>query len=564
MGRLTKADYRIEKPILLGERVDAEYNDQVPAIYKGNPFIEALPNILTEGEIPDKIAYYPEYCQSERNLPAEIRYHYVHTLEELIQPLDKHYEIERNISIMLRTGYRVRNPLSKEYAAQFYKDSSDIVTLPRVPKRPNLKGLTIIGISGIGKSTAVEQVLLTYPQVIQHVSYRGVPLILKQLVWVKIDCPYGGSSKVMCEQFFRTVDAALETDYYQQYSKARFTESQLLDRMENIIRLYGLGILVLDELQFLNVAHSGGYDKLLNFFTKLSNNLGIPIVLIGTYKSLGLFRRELYQSRRGSAGGFGNIFWDCMEIKTKEWSFFLETIWKYQWTKTHTPLTKRISDAIHDESQGITGIAVILYVLSQKEAIARGREEKITATLIRDVAKESLKILRPMLQLLKLGDYQELMKIDDLQPSWVSIKDYFAHSGDMLSVHGRLRERLKIEPHNFSKNYDPLNQLIAFALDIGTEKSFAEKVARQVLKGSKEENNIVALRHKVFEQITSKEVPSEPQKSELNKPKGRKNTASVPNILETVRQGIEKKIIPYESLKKAGYIKSPQEFFPVG
>lgn len=370
----------------------------------------------------------------------------------------------------------------------------------------------------------------------------------------------------MCEQFFRTVDAALETDYYKQYSNKGFTESQLLDRMENIIRLYGLGILVLDELQFLNVAHSGGYDKLLNFFTKISNNLGIPIVLIGTYKSLVLFSRELYQCRRGSAGGFGNIFWDCMERKTGEWDFFLETIWRYQWTKTQTSLTKKISDVIYDESQGITGIAVILYILTQKEAIARGREEKITATLIRDVARESLKILRPMLQLLKLRDYQELMKIDDLQPSWVNIKDYLAHSGDMLSIHGRLRERFNFDyNHSFRYKNDPLSQLITFAVDMGAEKSFAEKVARKVLEGLKEENiNIVTLRHKVFEMITSKEDSNEPQKSELNKSKGRKNAASVPNILETVRQGIEKKIIPYESLKKAGYIKSPQEFFPVG
>ena len=47
-------------------------------------------------------------------------------------------------------------------------------------------GFTIIGMSGIGKTTAIERVLSLYPQKILHTQYNGESLFLTQLVWAKI------------------------------------------------------------------------------------------------------------------------------------------------------------------------------------------------------------------------------------------------------------------------------------------------------------------------------------------------------------------------------------------
>lgn len=40
-----------------------------------------------------------------------------------------------------------------------------------------------------------------------------------------------------------------------------------------------LGVLVIDEIQRLNLAKSGGAEKMLNFFTQLVNSVGVPVVI---------------------------------------------------------------------------------------------------------------------------------------------------------------------------------------------------------------------------------------------------------------------------------------------
>ncbi|MEH6223595.1 ATP-binding protein, partial [Salmonella enterica subsp. enterica serovar Rissen] len=39
-----------------------------------------------------------------------------------------------------------------------------------------------------------------FPQIIEHSSYKGVfPGFSKQIVWVKINCPYNSSVRDICE-----------------------------------------------------------------------------------------------------------------------------------------------------------------------------------------------------------------------------------------------------------------------------------------------------------------------------------------------------------------------------
>ena len=70
----------------------------------------------------------------------------------------------------------------------------------------------------MGKSTAVEEILQLYPQVINHSHYHAQDLTLRQIVWLKLDCPFDGSIKGLCLNFFQALDDLLQTDYYQNYA----------------------------------------------------------------------------------------------------------------------------------------------------------------------------------------------------------------------------------------------------------------------------------------------------------------------------------------------------------
>jgi hypothetical protein len=55
--------------------------------------------------------------------------------------------------------------------------------------------------------------------------------------------------------------------------------------MANVAAVLGLGVLVIDEIQRLNEASSGGAAKMLNFFGQMVNQFSVPVVLVGTFKA---------------------------------------------------------------------------------------------------------------------------------------------------------------------------------------------------------------------------------------------------------------------------------------
>lgn len=87
----------------------------------------------------------------------------------------------------------------------------------------------------------------------------------------------------------------------------------------SLANMYGVGILVIDEIQHLLHAKNDKED-MLNFFVTLSNTVGVPTVLIGTSKAQQLFKGNFRQARR--AASEGSIIWDRMNEDSEEWSSF--------------------------------------------------------------------------------------------------------------------------------------------------------------------------------------------------------------------------------------------------
>jgi AAA domain len=291
--------------VIRGEQVKATYLEQLIPEYKGNPLLEALPPLWTIEEVTQMLSHYPHYDQDQTKLADEVRLHLLENAREFFIPQGIHYEIHLSISNMLRRGYIDRNPVK---LGMWIDQRSKINQLEnRLQRRPFLRskarGLCIVGIGGVGKSTAVENILSLYPQVITHTSYKGQDLILKQLVWVKLQCPSDGSLKSLCINYIEEVDDILGTNYIQRYGVRSRNADQLLLIMARIASIHFLGLIVFDEIQDLSEAKSGGATRMLNFFVQLENTLGIPFVLIGTPKAKALLSGEFRQARRISEQG---------------------------------------------------------------------------------------------------------------------------------------------------------------------------------------------------------------------------------------------------------------------
>lgn len=542
----------------------ATYCQQIIPEYCNNPFIEALPSILSKEEAIDRLCSYPEFESKERYLDSHFRYHLIQRLFRYFQPLQQHIDLEQRVSRLLRQGYLGRNPYQKDYFTNLDQVREQIEQSGQKDKitasndqRKTAQSFTMIGISGIGKTTAIEKILSLYPQIIIHET----PLNLYQLVWLKLDCPFDGSVKGLCIQFFSEIDKLFGTNYKRKFgASSRQSVDAMLPNMAHVAFLHGLGVLVIDEIQHLSAAKSGGAEKMLNFFVTLVNTIGVPVIAIGTPKALPILQSEFRQARRGT--GQGDMIWNCMKRDTS-WELLIEGMWEYQWTRQQSPITEEIRNVLYDESQGIVDMAVKIYMLSQIRAVSSGLEI-ITPELIRMVAKDSLQLTQPMIAALKAGKLSELAKYDDIRP--INMDEQIQKYTNVGVTELIRLQRLKEAEKRQQSTGTLIEQIILALLKMDIDSGVAQKAAEQVLaKYGTDIQPGSAVKEAVKLALTM-EAPEQQQISKKDKKQAIKLDNPVENTDQRDMRIILKlakmqKVPAYDTLDQAGLIKSPLKDF---
>ncbi|MBC9784296.1 ATP-binding protein [Heliobacterium chlorum] len=538
----------------LGRAVNANYVEQMIPDYQGNPLIEALPPILSEEEAVEALISYPQIEAAERYLSPQYRYHCVNRLQRYFQPMEHHLILERQVACLIRQGYIGRNPRSKEYTIRLQQNNSRDVYSEPYKNAPNVRSgassFSLIGVSGIGKTTALERILSLYPQIIVHET----PLNLYQLVWVKLDCPFDGSLKGLCINFFMEVDRLLGTNYYKKFASSRLSVDTMLAKMSHVANLHCVGALIIDEIQHLSLAKSGGADKMLNFFVTLINTIGIPVILVGTPKALSVLSHEFRQARRSS--GYGNSEWKRME-RDDNWDLLIEGMWHYQWTQEEILLTEELKEALYEESQGIIDIAIKIYMMAQWQAISTGKEY-INAATIHQVAKENLQLVKPMLQALRTGNILEISNFDDIRP--INLEEYHQRFQPSINIKEKIRQyKLKEAEQRQRKSESILEQVALALLQLQIDPSRAQIAAEKAIAVKKETESVSeviqrAARLALDMSVTEKTVVMPKAKT---KPRTEQRNTTEPILLvDIVNQGKKKYQSAYEALKESGWIKS--------
>ncbi len=403
--------------------INAVYKESFGS-YKGNPFIEALPSILEPKQVARNLEGRVDFNQSDCQASSSVRAHLIsQMMGQFFQPINRHIDLERKLSVMIREGYVGRNPkdgslntrLQNGYE-RLMSGENNAVRFPTVTS--TARSLAFIGCSGSGKTTTLNKILSTYPQVIYHPEFN-----FTQIVYLRVDCPHDGSLKSLCLHFFRAIDQALGSNYEQKYALKRHSIETLLNLMRQISNHHAIGLLVIDEIQHLSVNKSGGAEKMLNFFVTLVNTVGLPVVMVGTPKARFIFEGDLRSARRGV--GFGSVFWEQMvqepnihlsddRVIKSEWNSFTDNLWKYQWLKkADITLSEDIRDRWYELSQGVLDIVVKLFVLAQLRAIDSGLE-RITVKLLQNTYEEHLKPIHPMIEALQSGRADRIAQFSDL------------------------------------------------------------------------------------------------------------------------------------------------------
>lgn len=522
----------------------AVYKEQLIEEYKNNPLIEALPKINSSIEVIKALANYPYYNKDEKELEKHIRLHIIQRVFQFFQPLPRHLELEQSIARIIRQGYISRNPLTKEYIEKLNYGYREIKFNEQSDYSYNAtaSSITIVGISGMGKTTFIERVLKTYPQVINHRKYNDKKLCFKQVTYLKLDCPFDGSLKALCLDFFNKVDELVGSNYFNKYYNSRLSANAMLPIIKQISLNINLGVLVVDEIQHLSTARSGGADKMLNFFVTLINTVSIPVILIGTPKALPLFQNEFRQARRSC--GQGNIFWNRLD-NNEEFTMLVEGLWEYQWVKNPQELSNDIINTLYDESQGIIDIALKLFFMAQVKAISTNKET-IDIKLIKKVAKENFKMLNPMLNALKNGKVNELANFDDIMP--LNIDSFIEKEKKSLEFNEKVESLKKVKSDIKQKKLTDLKEEVVIKL---LELGYKDNEFNEYLEGvlSIGESNVNKLVRIIIDLITG-DINRSRKVTKTNKKIFKKD-----DIRGIVKKAKDEDKSIYEKLNEIGYIK---------
>jgi ABC-type dipeptide/oligopeptide/nickel transport system ATPase component len=359
--------------------VKAIYHQAILPEHQGNPLIEALPPKLPWEQVMEVFSNYPDYAEDISEHPDPlVREEYLNRIDEIRQPLTEYERCFRAIERAIKKGYSSKNPFTPTTAQYLHYPVDERPDIePRTGFfKPKGEGLTLIGESGVGKTSMLEQTLCYFDSVIEHDSYKGESLeFKKQVVWVKVDCPNNSSVRDLCEEILSSLDLSLE----QVKTKPAANIGSLIRQLEQNIKSSFLGMLVIDEMQNLQFKRTGGENNLLRFLHRLVNKLGVPLFFVANPPFDESLIKELKSARRAESGYHQKM--SVLSKDSESWKAFIKQLWNYQWTNVYTELTEELNSALHKLSVGNIDMASRTYREAQRLLIG-DEDERITVSTL--------------------------------------------------------------------------------------------------------------------------------------------------------------------------------------
>jgi hypothetical protein len=402
--------------------------------HRNNPLIEALDPIFSFSTWARSIGNYPKFDAAIRNAQIEIRWQALQQIRTLIQPQDRHVRTAIKLDQLLRAGYVGRNPFCN---GRIRLKSSETSTIEMEVARSNqevisqhrseelsqamVRGMTLLALSGIGKSTLFRAILLNYPQVIHHSSYRDQGFMFQQIVWMMLECPYNGSRKQLIIKILNEIDALTGSNYRQTHGRGDV--DILIPGLEQVNKVLRIGLIVIDEVQRLAHAHATSAQEMLNFLVQFSNTVRIPVIMTGTNLASKVLNSDLQQMRRSNACGdplwpLPTEFAQDGDSLDPDWRVLLKALFNYQYVRNPVEFDRELSAAFFEKTQGITDLVVTLFILAQERVMhsaSSAEPEILTPQLIRETADVEFRVLMPALKAIQYREADMLDRYEDLK-----------------------------------------------------------------------------------------------------------------------------------------------------
>tara|TARA_R110001583_G_scaffold89968_1_gene231503 strand:- start:3921 stop:5405 length:1485 start_codon:yes stop_codon:yes gene_type:complete len=366
-------------------RFPADYNNNVHSEYQGNPFLEALPEMMESGDFFRQVMFLRPFDKSYRQEPAWFRNVKLVETYKYVVPNAYYYKLYKILWRMLFTTYTDRNSFDTESVTEHYSKLLHKQKMDALWTGTTGESLLFTAPSGIGKTMLVRRTLMALTQVIDHTEYRGKKFRQPQVLWIYLKIPSNANRKSLCHLFLEEIDKCVATDYAKKTPMT--TQIGNYERIfRTIIETYKLGLLVIDELQNLSVCKAGGDQEFLNFFSELSEQWRLGLILVGTPNIIPTLEKIFTAGRRLTSGG--DLHLDRYAIDDDIWKDMITTLWPYQYVNTPTVIYEidpksnarnivdtKLFEEIYRLTQGIPFVFSFLFIHAQMLAMENPRPD---------------------------------------------------------------------------------------------------------------------------------------------------------------------------------------------
>jgi hypothetical protein len=400
--------------------------------YTHNILIQGLGPILSREEATAFLMYRPPVPKSLDGVPKHIRLHMLFSILDLHLPDAPGVRLQTSIDLMLRQGYRYRDPDNPKT----WRSISGTPYVHKTPRAPAMAAADI-GIPGVGKTQAALRALSYYPQVIPHESFPHLSNGLNQMVWMSVDVPSSGRAEDLGDNLMMEWDKNMadaipnyEPRFADTLSRVRRDGIRMLDEWRQVAVSHFLGILHLDEVQnFFQIStlerrrkrtNSDGSlelsiveDKCLKWILNFMNRWQVPLLVSGTPDGVAALTKRMSNTQRISTGGF-HKFSHFESAKDKEFrDVYLPQLAKHQYVQKKLPVTDELAELLIELTGGVKRILIALWIAAHKIAFERDTDD----LLLRDfkqAAATYLAPLAPAVAALRSGNPKRLAQYEDL------------------------------------------------------------------------------------------------------------------------------------------------------
>lgn len=275
---------------------EANYQPHPDLSLNNNPLTEAIRVEQDKDKFIKDVTNTPAIQDNFWELPPFYHKTQLLQLTDVHTPHPHIWGLYYKILSLILYSYVRRSPFSREAMKQRV-EIAEQMREGKFPKNPPVGPTTAptvlaYGASGTGKTSTIRTILKQIDQVIHHTSYKGAPFKTSQLTWVSIDLPPNGAPKALAANFFRAVDVALGTDYANEWErKNNMSVDRHLSGMQQVAYEHHLGLVHIDELQFMLKYAKNKDSPSLQILESLFNKIGIPIIQSCTEDGLEIFQK---------------------------------------------------------------------------------------------------------------------------------------------------------------------------------------------------------------------------------------------------------------------------------